>query len=425
MRKEFLNQIIYQIFVRNYSKEGNLKAVSDSLDTIISHGADILYLMPIQPIGVLGRKGSKGSPYSIMDYNSIDEEQGSKDDLIELCHLVHQKGKKIILDMVFNHTSRDSLLSKTHPEYFYKNKDGNFANKIGNWDDVIDLDHTNNQLEDYLVDVLRRYESYGIDGFRFDVASFLPPSFYQKARKALKEDTIFLGECIDNPFLIYTRSVGFPAYSNTELALAGIDIFYPYASFTPLREYMETKQSKYLEQYKYALALEEGSLPQGKYITRSIENHDRDRIASFSKNEDFTRSLLLLSFFTMGPAFVYMGEEYKLTHKPDLFEKDVISKEIKDQDYYSYYLKLVSLKKREKNLSTLASLVLDSPEHTLLLKNTFQEDQEEYALLNFLENEQTFNLTNGTYLNLLTGEKVEIKNGSLTCKEPHWLVKLS
>ena len=74
MRKEFLNQIIYQIFVRNYSKEGNLKAVSNSLDTIISHGADILYLMPIQPIGVLGRKGSKGSPYSIMDYNLIDEE---------------------------------------------------------------------------------------------------------------------------------------------------------------------------------------------------------------------------------------------------------------------------------------------------------------------------------------------------------------
>lgn len=424
MKNSFLNQVIYQIFVRNYSPEGNLKAVSNSLDLILSSGADILYLMPIQPIGVDQRKGTYGSPYSILDYRSIDPEQGSKEDLIQLCHLIHQKGKRIILDMVFNHTSRDSLLSKEHPEYFYKDKNGNFANKIGSWADVIDLDHNHEELEEYLIDVLKLYESYGIDGFRFDVASFLPPSFYKKAKASLKEDTIFLGECIDNPFLLYTRSVGFPAYSNSELALAGVDLFYPYASYTPLEDYLRTKEERYLEQYKYALALEEGSLPQGKYVARSIENHDRDRIASYSKEETFTRSLLTLSFFTMGPAFVYMGEEYKATHKPELFEKDVISKEIKDEDYYNFYLKLVSLKKREKNLSCLATEVLESDYHTLLLKNSFADNKEEYALLPFKAEEMTFPLPDGRYLNLLKDETIEIKNGSLEIREPLWLTRL-
>lgn len=422
MENDFLNKVIYQIFVRNYSEEGNLKAVTKQLDEIISNGADILYLMPISPIGVKNRKGSMGSPYSIMDYRKIDPETGTLEDLRNLCSKVHEKGKKIILDMVFNHTSCDSLLSQEHPEYFYHDRNGNFANKVGSWADVIDLDHGNEGLEDYLVDTLKLYQENGIDGFRFDVASLIPPSFFRKAKASLKKDTIFLGEVIDSSFLEYTRSLGFEAYSNAELCLAGMDLVYPYASFQPLHEFLQTKDVVKLEQFKFAYLLEEASIPTGHYVTRAIENHDRERIASYSEDEDFTRSLLAFTFFTPGPAFVYAGEEYRAKKTPNLFEKDVISHKLVDIDYFEFYKKLVSLKKREKNKRTLGSMIKESMPGTLSVKNTFQNGKEEIGFFNFTKKNVTFELEKGNYIDLLDGRRYE-SDGKLTSKKPLWLEK--
>lgn len=423
MKHEFLNKVIYQVFVRNYSKNGTLKAVTDSLSEIFDNGADILYLMPISPIGRKNRKGSKGSPYSIMDYRSIDEETGTFEDLEGLTKAVHSRNGKVILDMVFNHTSCDSLLSKRHPEFFYHDKSGNFANKVGSWADVIDLDHANEELEDYLVETLKLYQEHGIDGFRFDVASLIPPSFFKKAKAVMKEDTIFLGEVIDTSFLDYTRSLGFPAYSNGELCQSGMDLLYPYASFQPLHEFLQTKDVNKLEQFKFAYMLEEASIPQGHYITRAIENHDRERIASYSQDENFTKSLLSFTFFTPGPAFVYAGEEYKAKETPNLFEKDVISHKILDKGYYDFYQKLVSLKKRDKNKATLASLVMDSIPGTLLLKNTFQGEKEEIGFFNFTGKEVTFEIEAGTYMDLLEGKTYRLKE-NLTSKKPLWLQRI-
>lgn len=423
MKHEFLNNVIYQVFVRNYSRDGTLKAVTDSLNEIFGNGADILYLMPISPIGRKNRKGSKGSPYSIMDYRSIDEETGTFEDLEELTRAVHSRNGKVILDMVFNHTSCDSLLSKEHPDFFYHDKNGNFANKVGSWADVIDLDHANEALEDYLVDTLKLYEEHGIDGFRFDVASLIPPSFFKKAKEALKKDIIFLGEAIDTSFLEYTRSLGFPAYSNGELCQSGMDLLYPYASFQPLHEFLQTKEVSRLEQFKFAYMLEEASIPQGHYITRAIENHDRERIASYSQDEDFTRSLLSFTFFTPGPAFVYAGEEYKAKETPNLFEKDVISHKVQDKDYYDFYQRLVSLKKRDKNKTTLGSLVLDSIPGTLLLKNTFKDEKEENGFFNFTGKEVSFQIEAGTYVDLLE-DKTYHSLGSLASKKALWLKRI-
>lgn len=418
------NKIIYQIFVRNYSKEGKIEEVTNHLDEIISSGADILYLMPVFPIGVKGKKGSYGSPYSIMDYRKVDEDQGGEEQLIQLCDKVHQQGKKIILDMVFNHTSRDSYLSKTHPEYFYKDKDGNFANKIGDWADVIDLKYKNNDgLEDYLVDTLKLYESYGIDGFRFDVASLIPTSFFKKAKASLKKDTILLAECVDTSFVNEARSMNITAYSNQELIFAGFDVLYPYSYFQPLHEFLLTKDSYKLEQFKFAYSLAMASISKDALITMSIENHDRERIASYSEDETFTRSLLAMTFFSMGPAFVYMGEEYKAKHLPSLFEKDVIDKKIIDEEYYDFYIKLVSLKKRKKNLSQLTTLILESEKNTILMKNTFDGQKEEYGLFNFSSKKQGYHIPNGSYIDLLTDVEYTISNNCFESALPHWLIQ--
>ena len=73
--------------------------------------------MPIHEIGIKNRKGSWGSPYAIKDYYSISEDLGTKEDFLSLINATHKMGMKIIMDMVFNHTSPDSIVLEQHQEY--------------------------------------------------------------------------------------------------------------------------------------------------------------------------------------------------------------------------------------------------------------------------------------------------------------------
>lgn len=133
------NEIIYQIFVRNYSKQGNFQAVQQDLDRLKDLGVDIIYLMPIHEIDIKNRKGTWGSPYAIKDYYSISKDLGTKEDFISLINATHKMEMKIIMDMVFNHTSPDSVILENHPEYyFYRNS--KLGNRVGDWSDIIDLE---------------------------------------------------------------------------------------------------------------------------------------------------------------------------------------------------------------------------------------------------------------------------------------------
>ena len=107
---ELANKTIYQVFVRNYSPQGDFRSLENDLPRIRDLGIDILYLMPIHKIGEIGRKGTYGSPYSIQDYYSISPDLGTLEDFVHLVESVHAIGMEIILDMVFNHTARDSIL---------------------------------------------------------------------------------------------------------------------------------------------------------------------------------------------------------------------------------------------------------------------------------------------------------------------------
>ena len=141
--------------LRNHTKEGTFKALEKDLARIKDLGADYIYLLPIHPIGEKSRKGSIGSPYSIKDYWEINEDLGTVDDFKSLINKAHETGLKVMMDIVFNHTSKDSRLLKERPEWFYKNEKGEFANRVGDWDDITDLDTTkDNGLYDELISIV-------------------------------------------------------------------------------------------------------------------------------------------------------------------------------------------------------------------------------------------------------------------------------
>ena len=440
MFKLYKNETVYQVFIRNYTKEGSISAFIKKLDYIQSLGVSYIQLLPVHPIGKIGRKGSYGSPYSIQDYLAISADLGNFDDFALLIKEAHQRNLKIIMDMVFNHTSKDSLLLKEHPDYYLHNQKGDFFCKCADWSDVYDLDHNNPALEEYLCNVLLKYVNLGVDGFRFDlmalididtidVASLIKPSFFKMSKERIMKinpDILYIAEAVDAGFINYMRSQGFAAYSNQELAASGIDVLYHYSSWHWLKKFLADKTNSNLEEYKAAFTVETSSINNNALIMRAIENHDYPRLASYSKNDSFTRNLLAFSFFTKGLAFIYGGEECKDTKTCPLFEKEPINLTIHDQDYFSFVKELISLKKKELSVDLMISNMEDSSPYSMVVTNYFSNKEPIIGIFNLKEENNLISssrLTDGNYLDLLTHKEYLIKNHSVLVDRPLFLEK--
>ena len=146
--------VIYEIFPRDFSAAGDLNGVTARLDDLQRLGVNILWIMPIHPIGEKERKGSFGSPYSIKDYYAIDSNYGTLDDLKRLVSEAHKRGMKVIMDIVANHTAWDSVLM-AHPEYYKHDSTGKIIPPEPAWTDVAGLNYANPQLREYMIGMLK------------------------------------------------------------------------------------------------------------------------------------------------------------------------------------------------------------------------------------------------------------------------------
>ena len=148
-------QVLYSVYLRAHTPEGTFRALIGDLDRIRALGADMIWLMPIHPIGVQGKKGTLGCPYANRDYRSVNPAYGTMEDFRALVDAIHARGMKVLIDVVYNHTSPDSVLWNEHPEFFYRRPDGRPGNRVGEWTDVIDLDYGVPALWDYQIETLR------------------------------------------------------------------------------------------------------------------------------------------------------------------------------------------------------------------------------------------------------------------------------
>lgn len=354
---ELINQLIYQVFVRNYSKEGTFKEVEKDLPRLKELGVDIIYLLPIHPIGVEARKGEWGSPYAIKDYKAISPDLGDEKSFKSLVDKTHELGMKIIMDMVFNHTSPDNVLISSHPEYyFYKN--GKRGNRVGDWSDIVDLDTLRDDTQEYLVSVLQYWLSFGVDGFRFDVASTIPASFFARARKAVGSKPFFLAECIDEGFANYLKSVN-AIYETDETLNQYFDCLYNYNWLDIMIRYL--KGNDKLENIIKAIKNND------KDIIRlnCLENHDKDRIANYFSEEKDLYEWMRFAFNLKGNMFIYMGQEYGIKHKPELFEKDPVIWPKEENETYRLYIQLI----KENKQKTVVEDDIEIKDGIVLLNN--------------------------------------------------------
>lgn len=364
--------VIYEIFPRAFSPEGNFRGIIAQLDRLKSLGVTILWLMPIHPIGQERKKGTIGSPYAVRDYYAINPDYGTAADLKRLVAEAHQRGMRVILDMVANHTAWDSVMMK-NPDFYTRDAQGRIVPPVPDWADVADLDYNNPRLRAYMLDVLRYWvREFDIDGYRCDVAGMVPTDFWETARAELekiKPDIVMLAEWHSPDLLVKAFDLDY----SWPLHNALTDVLMGSAPATVLRATWEEERARF---------------PRGALHMRFSDNHDERRaIARFGERGALAASALV---FTLdGVPMIYNGMEVGDTTEsgaPALFERQPIFWAIAERrpEFPRFYERIVALRREHAALRRGELIWLTNSDEARVVTFLRRDDKDEMLVaINF------------------------------------------
>jgi hypothetical protein len=414
----YRNLVLYEVSVRNHSLCGTFAGVEADLPRVAGMGVDCIWLMPIHPIGQLGRKGNLGSPYSVSNFFEVNPEHGSKVELARLLRCAHDLGLRVILDVVVNHSARDCPLVQEHPTWFAGA--GSRGNTLPGWTDVQGFDHGQPEVHDYLISVLKYWAQFGFDGFRCDVASFLPLDFWRAARAQLDvrfPKLIWLAESTYWSLIAERRAAGLPVLSDNELYEAfnltfDNDVFAIWQAavlgVAPLRRYAEI------------LRMQDGIYRSGAEKVRFVENHDHGRILALAPGRDEALAWTAFQAFNRGAFLLCAGQEAATAHMPSLFERDPI-------DWGGYELqpkltRMAALKKEPALRGGHFTITAAGSE----LQAAWQTEEESlYGIFDVLNRRGVYDvlLPDGYYPEALHGGHVEVQGGKCRLRDSYAVLR--
>ncbi len=329
------NATMYEVNIRQYTPEGTFKAFEAHLPRLKELGVDILWLMPIHPIGEKNRKGGLGSYYSVKDYLAVNPEFGTMDDFKALVKKIHEMGMYVILDWVANHSAWDNPLTIEHPEWYTKTREGNFQpTPWYDWDDIIDFDFDQPGLRKYMTEAMKFWvKEADIDGYRCDVAGFIPIDFWENARAELDE--------IKPVFML-------AEWESRDLHRKAFDATYAWSLYGDLKN--ATKGGHGAGSLYGYMANDAGSYPKGSIRLVFTDNHDKNSWdgTQYTNFGDGLEAAIVFTGTVSGMPLAYSGQEAGLNKSLAFFEKDQI--EWKDHSNAQLFKKLFDLKHRNQAL---------------------------------------------------------------------------
>jgi glycosidase len=333
---------IYEVNVRQYTPEGTLNAFAKHLDRLKEMNVQTIWFMPINPISKVSRKGTLGSYYAVSDYTALNPEFGVMDDFKQIVKTIHEKGMKVIIDWVPNHTGGDHRWMTSHPDFFVKDSTGKPAVAF-NWADVRQLDYKNLEMQDSMINAMKWWvNETGIDGFRVDVAWNVPASFWEKCIPQIKAmgDKFMLAE-------------GDSAY----LPKSGFDAVYPWHMFKMMEKIAKGERPAFgLDSIK---AENDAMYPATTIQLYFTSNHDENswNHADFGTFPGPVHAPFAVFTQTMANSvpLVYSGQEEPVLRALEFFEKDPIT--FKKLERQKFYATLQKLRKDNEALAANASFI--------------------------------------------------------------------
>lgn len=396
---------IYEVNIRQYTPQGTFKAFEKELPRLQKMGVDILWLMPVNPLGQKNRKGTLGSYYSVRDYLAVNPEYGTKQDLVELVKKAHDLGMKVIIDWVANHTSWDNQLITQHPDWYKKDSAGNIIPPVKDWTDVAKLDYSQPELRKYMTDALSYWiREADIDGYRCDVAGMLPVSFWHEAIPELKK--------IKPVFMLAEDET--PKIHDTGY----FDATYSWELYHMMNEIYQGRKTA--EKIDSLLADETKRFPKDAYRMRFTTNHDENSWngTEFERLGAGVKAFEVLTFTFPGIPLIYSGQESAMNRRLRFFDKDTIP--WSDYPLGSFYTTLTQLKKKSNLLAAgeeggdfiKVATSNDKAVYAFLRKNS---SLRMFILLNLSSNEQVVQLKGndfeGQYREAFSGNVKSWKTG--------------
>ena len=393
------NATIYEANIRQFTPEGTFAAFEEHLPKIKEMGIEIIWLMPIHPIGEKNRKGTLGSYYSVKDYKAINPSFGSEEDFKRMINKIHELDMYIIIDWVANHTAWDHPWTKTNKDFYTLDSLGGFIPPVPDWSDVIDLNYENREMQLEMIDALKYWiKEFEIDGYRCDVAAMVPNEFWSEARTELdKIKPVFMLAEAHEP----------------ELHENGFDMTYNWQ----LKDFMNNfaKGEADIEDIKNHFLVDEKEYSANAFRMNFTTNHDENSWSGtvFERLGSFAEPFTVLISTASGMPLVYSGQEAGMDKALEFFEKDEI--EWKDHNKREIFTKIFNEKKINKALWNGAqggemNFMNISENKDVLAFYGEKESDKVVVVINLSDKEALISFSDekifGGYNNLFTNEKI-------------------
>jgi glycosidase len=388
---------IYEVNIRQYTKEGSFHAFIEHIPRLFDMGVDILWLMPVTPISIAKRQGTFGSYYAASSYTDIDPAYGTIDDFRKLIDTAHRFGMKVIIDWVANHTGFDHQWTIKNPGWYRKDKEGNFMGLYG-WVDVIDLNYEVPELRLAMIDAMKHWISeFDIDGFRCDMARTVPVDFWIEAR----------GECDAIKPLFWLAECEIIDYHEA------FDLTYGWEAMRGLDKYMKGELTL-ADIIPILTAYSRYPIGSKKLLFTSNHDENSDHGTEYEKYGAAAKAMAVFSCTWPGIPLIYSGQELPNLKRLAFFEKDFIEWEAGVQPALHYFYKsLFVFRKRNKALQESASVLLLKTGHADSLVYLCRRQQDRVLVaINLSKEVAEFQVEHpalpGEYVDLFEGTALQI-----------------
>jgi glycosidase len=337
---------LYEVFVRDFSPAGTFQGVTNGLDRIAASGANVLWLMPVFPIGVEHRKGTLGSPYAVRDYLAVNPDFGTEADFRALVDAAHARDLKVILDWVPNHTAWDAVWVEEHPDYFVRDASGGLIpardenDNPTDWTDVAELDYDNPDLRRAMTEAMRHWlVEYGVDGFRVDVTRGVPWDYWHGAIPALRSS-------VAGEILLLAETGDMEAHRQ------GFDLTYAWDTYRRLKLVWQGAPAETLVVGEVA---DMAVMPRGGMRLRFTTNHDETAWdappLSLFQGISGARAAFVAVTMLPGRPLLYNGQEVESPQVLRLFERDPVEWSRPGADSArAFYRHVIALNRNEPDL---------------------------------------------------------------------------